>query len=154
MRALLLTLVLAGGGLLGASCLGPLEPDVGPLVNPFCSDEDSDPDTDVSFSQDLMPLFMRDVGGCPACHLPGGETPVGITVGGLDLSTYETLFQGGVQSQGDIVLPGQPCDSVLYEKLSAGPPFGSRMPLNGPPFFTEAELMIVHDWIAEGALEN
>lgn len=133
------------------ACLGPLDPDVGPLVHELCLDEDGAPDHDVSWSADVVPLFIRTSGGCKSCHLPGGETPVGITVGGLDLSSYESLLAGGVQGGADIVIPGQPCDSVLYQKLSAAPPFGSRMPLDGPAFFSPAELATVHDWIAEGA---
>ncbi len=34
------------------------------------------------------------------------------------------------------------------------PSFGARMPYNGPPYFTAAELTIVRDWIAEGANNN
>jgi hypothetical protein len=133
------------------ACLGPLDPDVGPLVHELCLDEDGDLDHDVSWSEDVVPLLTRSSGGCKSCHLPGGETPVGITIGGLDLSTYATLRAGGVVSGAEIVIPGQPCDSVLYQKLSAAPPFGSRMPLDGPAFFSPAELATVHDWIAEGA---
>ena len=141
-------------GLALAGCLGPLEPDVGPPIHEICSDDDSDPTTDVSYVDDVLPLFVRTSGGCIQCHLPSGSTPVGITVGGLDLSSYDSMREGGVQGGSDNVINGQPCDSVLYEKLSAAPPFGSRMPLDGPAFFEPDELMLVHDWIAEGALEN
>ena len=60
----------------------------------------------------------------------------------------------GANSAATIVVPGAPCESVLYLKLSAAPPSGARMPANGPPFFTTDELTLVHDWIAEGGLEN
>jgi hypothetical protein len=43
---------------------------------------------------------------------------------------------------------------MLIQKLGAGPPFGSRMPLNGPPFWNSDELKLLHDWIAEGASDN
>lgn len=135
-------------------CLGPLEPDVGDLEVAFCANEDSDPDSDVSFLDDIVPLLLRDAGGCQSCHLPASATPIGISVGGLDLSSYTTLLAGGVNSADDIVVPGQPCDSVLFQKLSPAPPFASRMPLSGPPFLTTSELQLVNDWIAEGADDN
>ena len=48
----------------------------------------------------------------------------------------------------------KPCESVIVQKLSLAPPFGARMPYNGPPYFTAAELTLVRDWIAEGARNN
>ncbi len=120
----------------------------------LCTDEDSNADQEVSFEDDIVPLFLREAGGCQACHLPTSPTPIGISVGGLDLSSHATLLEGGVNSAGDIVIAGRPCGSVLFQKLSAAPPFGSRMPFNGPPFFTTAELQLVNDWIAEGARDN
>src|SRR5690606_12474584 len=72
-----------------------LEPDVGPLQAERCSNGDSDPEVDVSFTRDLVPLFDRGNGGCVQCHTPGGENPVGISVGGLDMSSYDSLLQGG-----------------------------------------------------------
>jgi len=53
-----------------------------------------------------------------------------------------------------IVVPGQPCASILYLKVDEAPPFGARMPLDGPPFWTEDEIQRLHDWIAEGAGDN
>jgi hypothetical protein len=61
---------------------------------------------------------------------------------------------GGFHSGAQIVVAGDPCASIMYQKLSDAPPFGSRMPLNGPPFWTDDELQLLHDWIAEGASDN
>ena len=77
---------------------------------------------------------------CPKCHTPGGATPQGLSVGGLDLESFETLRAGGVRSGAEIVVPGQPCTSVLLQKVGAGPPFGARMPLDGPPYLDEEDL--------------
>jgi len=137
-----------------ASCLGALEPEVGDLIEQPCSDEDSAPGTDVSFEYDLLEgVFVNPPGGCLSCHDPQGANPIGYQVGGLDLTSYEGLVAGGVNSGTDIVLPGEPCVSVLHEKLGESPPFGGRMPLNGPPFLDEAAILLVADWIAEGADE-
>ena len=133
-------------------CLDLFAPDVGPLTAGRCNPEDSDPETDVSFTQDVLPLLSRsrDAAGC-ACHDPGDDDPIGVRLTGLDLSTYEGVLRGGVRSGSDIVVPGDPCISVLFLKPSVAPPFGSRMPLSGPPFLTAEEHMLIHDWIAEGA---
>ncbi|MGM0575960.1 MAG: hypothetical protein ACQEXJ_09550 [Myxococcota bacterium] len=133
-----------------------LEPDVGSPIQARCSNEDSDPDTSVSFREDLLEgIFLRmSAGGCARCHTPEGADPIGITVAALDLSDFESLMEGGVNSGTDIVVAGQPCDSVLYQKLTPSVPFGSRMPLDGPPFLSDVELSLVHDWIAEGARDN
>jgi len=133
---------------------GCLDPDVGSLQVPFCANDDSDPSKAVSFTGDILPLFERTIAGCNWCHSPSASKPVGITFGGLDLSDFDSLMDGGFNSAGSIVVNGAPCDSVLYLKLTAAPPSGARMPKNGPPHFTSDELLLVHDWIAEGGLEN
>jgi hypothetical protein len=131
-----------------------LEPDVGPPLAGTCKDTDSDPETAVSFSGSIRPLLDRSMGGC-GCHMPsagGGST--GIQLSGLDLSSTASLRRGGAMSSARIVVAGQPCESVIFQKVSDAPPFGSRMPLGGPPFFTPDELQLLRDWIAEGAADN
>lgn len=152
---------LAGATLLalgGAACLDaidPLDPMVGDPLAARCVNEDSDPDVVISFSADVQPILRGQTPnpGC-GCHMPTDPDPIGIETTGLDLSTYEGLRAGGVNSLDGIVVPGQPCDSLLWMKVSAGPPFGSRMPFNGPPFLDDAALQIISDWIAEGARDN
>ena len=65
-----------------------------------------------------------------------------------------SLRRGGFHSGAEIVVPGDPCSSLLIEKLRGPPSFGSRMPLDGPPFLTEEEIQRFQDWIAEGAEED
>ncbi len=126
-------------------------PEVGPPLTGACDNADSDPDTDVSFSHDLRPLLAREAGmaGC-SCHTPTNGAPSGITLGGLDLGSYESLRAGGFNTGDEIVVPGEPCRSRIVEKLSL-PSWGARMPLDGPPYFTDEEVQLVADWIAEGA---
>lgn len=140
--------------LLAAGC-DELRPDVGPPTQELCLDEDSDPDTAVLFGRDIVgTIFTPGETGCHQCHRPDAPTPLGIEVGGLDLSDAASLLQGGVVAGSNIVIPGRPCDSVLLQKVGAAPPFGGRMPLNGPPFLNDDERQLIHDWIAEGALDN
>lgn len=146
-------LVLTGLGLtIVAACM--LEPDVGPRLAGTCNDADSHPGSSVSFSQDIRPLIVRPDGGC-GCHLPSSTGPgPGTQLAGLDLSSYASLRAGGFNSGSRIVVAGEPCSSILYQKVDDAPPFGSRMPLNGPPFWSSDELQRLSDWIAEGAQDN
>jgi hypothetical protein len=133
-----------------------LEPDVGELRAGLCKPEDSNPNQDVSFHKDiLMNIFKRPpaMAGC-SCHIPGSARVTGLTLTGLDLSSYKALRRGGNQSGSSVVVPRDPCNSLLIQKLSSAPPFGSRMPLDGPPYLTPAERSLISDWIAEGARDN
>lgn len=131
-----------------------LEPDVGAPIAERCSDSDTDPATRVSFLRDIAPILLRDTAGCAPCHDPRADGAIGFQQGGLDVTTHASLLRGGFNSKTSIVKAGKPCDSVFYLKVSPGPPFGSRMPFDGPPFLSGLELRLVHDWIAEGAEDN
>lgn len=146
-------LVLTGLGItILAACV--LEPDVGPLLVGSCENADSNPGTSVSFSHDIRPLIFRASRGC-GCHVPSAPGPKdGLQLGGLDLSSFASLRAGGFDSGSRVVVAGEPCASIMYQKLGVSPPFGSRMPLNGPPFWSRDELQLLHDWIAEGASDN
>lgn len=144
MRWLVVAIALAG--------CARLEPDVGGLQHPPCSDVDTSPDHQVSFSRDVESLI--DEYHCRKCHTPDGATPIGFLVGGLDLTSYDTLRAGGVHSMAQIIVPGMPCESVLLQKLSPGPPFGSRMPLDGSSYLEDEDLALIANWIAEGARDN
>lgn len=131
-----------------------LEPDVGAPIAERCSDEDTDPASAVSFARDIAPILLRDVAGCSPCHDPRADGAVGFQSAGLDLTSHAALLRGGFNSQRTIVTAGKPCDSVLYLKVAPGPPFGSRMPFDGPPYLSGLELRLFHDWIAEGAKDE
>jgi hypothetical protein len=136
---------------MAAGCVDDFKPEVGPPLASSCGDGDSNPAAAVSFASDIAPL-LADM--CSRCHTPGGAAPVGLEIGGLDVSSYSTLRAGGVVSGTRIVVDGQPCASALVQKLRPEVPFGARMPLNGPPFLDADKIQLVHDWIAEGAREN
>ena len=149
-RLALVVLAAALGG-----CLDSFVPDVGEPLRPTCTDEDSDPDEDVSFADDIVAgLFEREDLACRDCHTGGGATPLGLRVSGLSLSSYSSLRRGGDESGPAIVVAGKPCESILLQKVGQAPPFGARMPLDGPPFLTEEERQIIADWIAEGAEDD
>lgn len=143
-----------GFALLATGCLGVLAPDVGPPSGTTdataCSNADSNPAMTVSFSVHLKNgVFQR--GGCATCHTGDG---LGLQQSGLDLSSYATLRAGGGRSGAAIVVDGMPCASILAQKIGTAPPFGRRMPYNGPPYLSDADILLVRDWIAEGAHDN
>ncbi len=142
-------MVCAAFALFACACFG--DPEVGEPLAGECTGEDSDPEVDVSFGRDIRPLLdrSRDEGPGCSCHNRADNAASGLSMGSL-----QALMRGGMNSGADIIVPGDPCASVLLQKISAAPPFGARMPNNGPPFFSDEEIQTVHDWIAEGAQDN
>ena len=145
--------------LLLAGCLPG--PDVGALqiigdgsvaigdVGATCN-QDSDPSTPVSYSADIVSgVFVR--GKCMSCHTGGGE---GVQQSGFVMASYQTLRAGGRHSGTNIVVDSAPCSSILVLKIETPPPFGKRMPYNGPPYLVAHDIQLVRDWIAEGARDN
>jgi len=136
-----------------AGCVDTFGPDVGPLLNPTgCDAVDSNPGLDVHFQVDLLDgVFAQGEIDCARCHTGNGD---GVRTSGFDTSTYDTVRLGGGRSGAAIVIDGNPCDSILVQKLGPSPPFGARMPRNGPPYLSDADLQLVRDWILEGARDN
>jgi cytochrome c len=153
-RTIAPALLIVATGCFGA--VDPIDPKVGQPISSRCVNQDSDPNHDVSFKNQILPILRKDMGipvGCP-CHQPTDMNPIGFEQTGLDLSTYQSLLRGGNNSHSTIVVPGQPCSSVVWQKISPGPPFGARMPFSGPPFLSDAARQLISDWIAEGARDD
>jgi hypothetical protein len=113
-----------------------------------CAIKDSKPDQDVSFSSDVWMILE----GC-RCHNSSDADPFGILESGLAIDGYASLRKGGSMTGTDIIVAGNPCESVLLSKLGDAPEFGERMPLDGP-YLTEEQTRLLSDWIAEGARDN
>lgn len=151
-RQILPVLLLSTGCL---SAIDGLDPKVGEPIAVRCSNTDSDPDRDVSFSNDVQPILLgRTMNPGCGCHLPTNPDPVGLSETGLNLSDLGGLRAGGANSLAGVVVAGAPCESILWQKVSSGPPFGSRMPFDGPPFLDDEARQLISDWIAEGARDN
>ena len=149
-------------GLLASGCLKAIAPEVGPLEvactgascvdggSAGCSNADSDPASSVGFGAEILDgVFRR--GGCTKCHSGDG---IGLAQSGLELSSYATLRTGGGRSGARVVVDFMPCQSVLAQKVGTAPPFGRRMPYNGPPYLAPADIQLIEDWLAEGARDN
>ncbi len=115
-----------------------------------CSNAPTNPSFAVSFATDLHNGVLAR-GRCLNCHTGDG---IGIVQSGLDLSSYMSLRTGGGRSAASIVIDGMPCASIIYQKIGPSPPFGRRMPYDGPPYLADGDILLVHDWIAQGALDN
>jgi len=108
----------------------------------------------VTFSQQIQAQILTPT--CVPCHTDDGRTPAG----GLNLkqgSAYANLVN--IQSTGKPgairVIAGNPSGSYLVQKLEgASDIVGLRMPRNGPPFLTDAQVALVRQWIQNGAPNN
>ena len=98
------------------------------------------PGQPVLFATHVLPVFQRN--GCTSCH--GGS-------GGLFVTSVAQLLRGG--DHGPPVVSGKAETSILIRKLSAGPPFGERMPQGGP-YLPDSTVQLIARWINEGAKDN
>lgn len=124
-------------------------PDGGPVIpDNGCNIKDSNPNQDVSFDGDIWPILS----GC-SCHDPNDNDPAGVLEVGFVIDSYVSLRMGGDNSHADIIIDGDPCKSILMQKLGDPAPFGVRMPRDGPYLSPEVRTLI-SDWIIEGARDN
>jgi hypothetical protein len=152
-RAVLLCALLAAA-LAGAGC--------GPSSSPSTADDGGSPaqcdGRSFDGTYDAIQTVVFEGRGCTqaVCHGSAQQ-------GGLDLragSSYRALFEARSPSSGGLrVLPGQPTQSVLYQKLAAATRpgsfdvVGSPMPSGLPPI-SEGELAAIKIWIESGAPEH
>lgn len=103
----------------------------------------------IDYSNDIQNVFNS---RCSNCHVDHGGAPEG----NLDLDpefSYDGLVNAPSSGQPGrfLVVPGQPLDSVIFEKINCdNPDSGNRMP-NGRPPLPLAEQALIFDWIMLGA---
>ena len=91
----------------------------------------------ISFQRDVQPIFNQI---CVKCH--GGEE----VKEGLSLKSYAEVMQGS--DNGPVIMAGDPANSFLIEQIVKG-----EMPKRGPKLLP-AQIRIITDWVAAGALNN
>ncbi len=83
---------------------------------------------------------------CRSCHNPQK------TKGGLDLTSYETMMQGG-KSDKPMIVPGDPAASELFVRIDLEPSHDDYMPPEGKPALDPVEKDLIEWWIEKGAEE-
>jgi Planctomycete cytochrome C/WD domain, G-beta repeat len=107
------------------------------VVNPSSG---ADPKAKLTYDQHVLPILTTH---CIGCHK--GES----AKGGLDLTTYAKLKEGG--ASGEVIKPGDPDGSRMY-RLSAH----KEQPYMPPkmPMIAKDQVDTIAAWIQQGALEN
>ncbi len=118
------------------------------------------PGLEPTFSSVQSQIFeTTDVAGrqaCVNCHTNVGRNPSG----GLNLAhaiAYDQIVNvPSARKAGAIrVIPGDPENSYLVHKIEGRTGIvGARMPISGPPFLTDGQILILKRWIALGAPRN
>jgi mono/diheme cytochrome c family protein len=95
----------------------------------------------VDYEEDIQPIFNQN---CTSCH--GSQN-------GVTLSSYESVMSSvGSQYGTEIVVPNEPDESPLVDKIEPNPEFGVRMPQGGP-YLSDEQINLIKTWISEGANE-
>ncbi len=102
----------------------------------------------VSFAADIRDTLAVRCAN-PSCH--GGTPPTG----GFSITTASwNEIRNGSGDHGAVLIPGDASTSNLHLKTTSNPPFGFRMPMDGPPFLSLEAQTAIRDWIDQGALDN
>jgi len=91
-----------------------------------------------TYSSDVQPI-LKDK--CAFCHG---------SLGGWDSSSYNSVMTSGKNAP--VVIPGDPENSLLVQKLEGVQAEGTIMPPNGK--LPDSDIQIIIDWIAAGAHDN
>lgn len=95
----------------------------------------------VDYEDEIQPIFNAN---CTSCH--GGNS-------GVTLTSYSAVMNSvGDQYGTEIVVPGEPDESPLVDKIEPNPQFGSRMPQTGSSL-SDDDIALIRTWIEEGANE-
>ncbi len=97
----------------------------------------------IDYEEQIQPIFTS---SCVSCH--GGTN-------GVTLSSYDaTMNSVGSQYNTNVVIPEEPDESPIVDKISSdNPQYGVRMP-EGGPYLSDDEIDDIRQWIEEGAHES
>ncbi|MFP6887835.1 MAG: c-type cytochrome domain-containing protein [Opitutales bacterium] len=100
----------------------------------------------VDFTKHVLPIFNESCNDCHKAPFEKNNRTIKPKAG-LRLDTFEATMKGS--TDGRIVTPGKPEDSVLYELISLEPDDDDIMPPKGDPL-TAQQIEIIRKWISEG----
>ncbi|WP_169974250.1 DUF1549 domain-containing protein [Tautonia rosea] len=99
-------------------------------------------DAKVSYYEQIRPIFEAN---CQGCHQPAKAG------GKFVMTEFERLLSGG-ESTLPAIVPGDPVESYLIDQIT--PTNGEAlMPQDAPPLL-DAEIALIRQWIAEGAIDD
>jgi hypothetical protein len=87
---------------------------------------------------------------CSVCHV-GANAPAGLR---LDAANSYAMLVNVASAEVPALMrvnPGNPDASYLVQKIQGNAAVGVRMPANGPPYLSQAQIDLVRRWIAAGA---
>jgi methionine-rich copper-binding protein CopC len=90
---------------------------------------------------------------CALCHV-GTNAPQGLR---LDAGNSYALLVNVASAEVPGLMrvnPGNPDASYLVHKIQGNATVGARMPANGPPFLSQAQIDLIRGWIAAGAPQS
>ncbi len=129
------------------ACTDNTENLTGPDPDDDNNGNDNDPIENVSYADQVQPIFNNSCGGS-GCHTDGGSA------NGVRLSNYsQTINSVGASYGTDIVVAGDASASPLFDKIQSSPDRGSRMPLGRSPL-SSTQIETIRVWINEGAENN
>ncbi|HVL01543.1 MAG TPA: CHRD domain-containing protein [Dongiaceae bacterium] len=90
---------------------------------------------------------------CSVCHTGSGTAPAGLRLN--DTNAFNLLVNVNSSQVPSLkrVLPGDPDDSYIIQKLEGTAAVGQRMPAGGP-YLSQSEINVIRQWISNGALNN
>lgn len=80
---------------------------------------------------------------CYSCHGPQKQK------GGLRMDSPEGIMKGG--KEGKAIIPGQADESEMIKRLLLPPSHEDHMPPKEKPQLSDAQIALIHWWIAQGA---
>jgi len=117
--------------------------DIGPVEGDETS-SNSETTEEVSFSQDVQPIFDA---YCVSCHPPSGSLDLRPGYSYNDIVNVPASNYNGI-----LVVPGDAEASVLYKKIDGSGAYGPNMPLGG--MLSSTQIAIIRNWINQGAPNN
>jgi len=116
--------------------VGP--PQLSPVGTPSQGQTASGPP---SFAQDIFPILEESCAG--NCHLDRQR-------GDWSMETYESVMNSGENAP--VIIPGDPDNSLLAQKLQNIQETGKQMPLK--ELLPQDQIDLILEWIRAGALDN
>jgi hypothetical protein len=143
-----MALPLMGGLVVVAGCIhDPLNPNPSPTPDPNDPPVEVEPPCDpevVYFEQGVLPILQSSC-GYSGCH------DAATAEEGIVLVSYASMMNS---EESDLVVPGQPQNSELFEVLVEDDPDKLMPPPNEGGPLSQAQIDLIWTWLEQGALNN